>query len=59
MGADLSILNRWAIGKAAGRALLQNHHAFLAYLTGWVGDPALAEDILQDGFGRDSIWWTD
>ena len=33
-------------------ALLQNHRAFLAYLTRRVGDRALAEDILQDGFAK-------
>jgi RNA polymerase sigma-70 factor (ECF subfamily) len=33
-------------------ALLQNHRAFLAYLTRRLGDRALAEDILQDGFAK-------
>jgi RNA polymerase sigma factor (sigma-70 family) len=30
--------------------LLENHRAFLRYLERRVGDPALAEDILQDAF---------
>lgn len=32
--------------------LLENHRAFLAYLTRRVGNPALAEDLLQDAFAR-------
>ena len=32
--------------------LLDNHRAFLAYLTRRVGDRALAEDLLQDAFAR-------
>jgi RNA polymerase sigma-70 factor (ECF subfamily) len=32
--------------------LLENHRAFLRYLERRVGDPALAEDILQDAFVR-------
>lgn len=32
--------------------LLENHRAFLAYLTKRVGDRALAEDLLQDAFAR-------
>jgi RNA polymerase sigma-70 factor (ECF subfamily) len=32
--------------------LLENHRAFLNYLTHRVGDRALAEDILQDGFTK-------
>src|SRR5262245_46312905 len=32
--------------------LLENHRAFLRYLERRVGDPALAEDILQDAFSR-------
>lgn len=32
--------------------LLDNHRAFLAYLTKRVGDAALAEDILQDAFAK-------
>jgi RNA polymerase sigma factor (sigma-70 family) len=32
--------------------LLQNHRAFLAYLTRRVGDRALAEDLLQDAFAK-------
>jgi RNA polymerase sigma-70 factor (ECF subfamily) len=32
--------------------LLENHRAFLAYLTRRVGDPAVAEDLLQDAFAR-------
>jgi RNA polymerase sigma-70 factor (ECF subfamily) len=32
--------------------LLENHRAFLSYLTRRVGDRALAEDILQDAFAR-------
>jgi RNA polymerase sigma-70 factor (ECF subfamily) len=32
--------------------LLENHRAFLAYLTRRVGDPALAEDLLQDAFAK-------
>ena len=33
-------------------ALLANHLAFLRYLERRVGDPALAEDILQDAFAK-------
>jgi RNA polymerase sigma factor (sigma-70 family) len=33
-------------------ALLANHRAFLRYLERRVGDPALAEDILQDAFAK-------
>jgi RNA polymerase sigma-70 factor (ECF subfamily) len=33
-------------------ALLENHRAFLRYLERRVGDPALAEDILQDAFAK-------
>ncbi|HZI78123.1 MAG TPA: sigma-70 family RNA polymerase sigma factor [Vicinamibacterales bacterium] len=32
--------------------LLENHRAFLAYLTRRVGDRALAEDLLQEAFAR-------
>jgi DNA-directed RNA polymerase specialized sigma24 family protein len=32
--------------------LLENHRAFLRYLERRVGDPALAEDILQDAFAK-------
>jgi RNA polymerase sigma factor (sigma-70 family) len=32
--------------------LLENHRAFLAYLTRKVGDAFLAEDLLQDAFAR-------
>src|SRR5688572_12501883 len=32
--------------------LLENHRAFLNYLEGRVGDPSLAEDILQDAFAK-------
>jgi RNA polymerase sigma-70 factor (ECF subfamily) len=32
--------------------LLENHRAFLAYLTRRVGDRVLAEDLLQDAFAR-------
>src|SRR5690349_8744950 len=32
--------------------LLENHRAFLAYLTRRVGDAALAEDLLQEAFAR-------
>ena len=32
--------------------LLENRRAFLAYLTRKVGDPAVAEDLLQDAFAR-------
>jgi RNA polymerase sigma factor (sigma-70 family) len=32
--------------------LLQNHRAFLAYLTRRVADRALAEDLLQDAFAK-------
>ena len=32
--------------------LLENHRAFLAYLTKKVGDRELAEDILQDAFAK-------
>lgn len=32
--------------------LLENHRAFLKYLVRRVGDPALAEDILQEGFAK-------
>lgn len=32
--------------------LLENHRAFLGYLTGRVGDRELAEDILQDAFTK-------
>jgi RNA polymerase sigma-70 factor (ECF subfamily) len=32
--------------------LLENHRAFLRYLERRVGDRALAEDILQDGFAK-------
>jgi RNA polymerase sigma-70 factor (ECF subfamily) len=32
--------------------LLENHRAFLAYLTRRLGDPVLAEDVLQDAFAR-------
>jgi RNA polymerase sigma factor (sigma-70 family) len=32
--------------------LLENHRAFLSYLTRRVGDRALAEDILQDAFAK-------
>jgi len=39
-------------GAAALDVLLQNHRAFLAYLTRRVGDRALAEDLLQDAFAR-------
>jgi RNA polymerase sigma factor (sigma-70 family) len=39
-------------GSAPLDALLANHRAFLAYLTRRVGDPALAEDILQDAFAK-------
>jgi RNA polymerase sigma factor (sigma-70 family) len=39
-------------GGPAVDALLANHRAFLAYLTGRVGDRALAEDILQDAFAK-------
>ena len=37
---------------ASVAALLDNHRAFLDYLTRRVGDRALAEDILQDAFVR-------
>lgn len=37
---------------AALAVLLENHRAFLAYLERRVGDRALAEDILQDGFAK-------
>ena len=32
--------------------LVENRRAFLAYLTRRVGDPALAEDLLQDAFAK-------
>jgi RNA polymerase sigma factor (sigma-70 family) len=32
--------------------LLENHRSFLRYLERWVGDRALAEDILQDAFTK-------
>jgi RNA polymerase sigma factor (sigma-70 family) len=37
---------------AALAILLENHRAFLKYLERRVGDPALAEDILQDAFAK-------
>ena len=39
-------------GPAPLDTLLENHRAFLAYLTRRVGDRALAEDLLQDAFAR-------
>jgi RNA polymerase sigma factor (sigma-70 family) len=33
-------------------ALLENHRAFLSYLERRVGDPGVAEDILQDAFAK-------
>ena len=39
-------------GGAVLDTLLENHRAFLAYLTRRVGDRALAEDLLQEAFAR-------
>jgi RNA polymerase sigma factor (sigma-70 family) len=43
-------------GNTPGRGplpvLLEQHRAFLSYLTRRVGDPVLAEDVLQDAFAR-------
>ena len=39
-------------GAAAIGTLLENHRAFLAYLTRRVGDRQVAEDLLQDAFVR-------
>ena len=39
-------------GGAALDTLLENHRAFLAYLTRRVGDRAVAEDLLQEAFAR-------
>jgi RNA polymerase sigma factor (sigma-70 family) len=39
-------------GGAVLDRLVENHRAFLAYLTRRVGDRALAEDLLQEAFAR-------
>jgi len=39
-------------GSAVLDALLENHRAFLAFLTRRVGDRALAEDLLQEAFAK-------
>jgi len=39
-------------GSAVLDTLVENRGAFLAYLTRRVGDPALAEDLLQDAFAK-------
>jgi RNA polymerase sigma factor (sigma-70 family) len=39
-------------GGAVLDTLLENHRAFLAYLTRRVGDRALAEDLLQEAFAK-------
>jgi RNA polymerase sigma factor (sigma-70 family) len=39
-------------GREVLDTLLANHRAFLAYLTRRVGDPGMAEDILQDAFAK-------
>ena len=39
-------------GGAVLDTLVENHRAFLAYLTRRVGDRALAEDLLQEAFAR-------
>jgi RNA polymerase sigma-70 factor (ECF subfamily) len=40
------------IGRTVLDTLLDNQRAFLAYLTRRVGDPALAEDLLQEAFAK-------
>lgn len=37
---------------AAVSVLVENHRAFLRYLERWVGDRAIAEDLLQEAFVR-------
>ena len=39
-------------GRTVLDTLLDNQRAFLAYLTRRVGDPALAEDLLQEAFAK-------
>ncbi len=41
-----------AADRDAAVLLVENHRAFLRYLERWVGDRALAEDLLQDAFVR-------
>ena len=41
-----------AESRAPVATLLENHRAFLSYLERRVGDRALAEDILQEGFAK-------
>jgi RNA polymerase sigma-70 factor (ECF subfamily) len=45
-------MNEVADTPASLAILLENHRAFLSYLTRKVGDRVLAEDILQDAFAK-------